>query len=176
MKKLITAFLFCFVSIQVFSQTQKKVSTYLLAQYNKALYDYTIGNNPWGGGLGLRTTFNSDTKFKSVIEFTADIYLENDKVLRLNPDGSVFKDVRFMINFFAGSSFYPSQNIYLSFIAGPSFIGEQILLGIKPSIGFYFSKSQRWMGKVSYINIFNRTEIGDKDFGSLSLALGLKLF
>ena len=176
MKKLIPAVLFCIVSIQAFSQTQRKVSTYLLAQYNKTLYDYTKGNNPWSAGLGLQTTFNSNAKFKSVIEFTADVYLENDKVLRFSPDGSISEDVGAMINFFAGSSFYPSKNIYLSFIAGPTFIGKQILLGVKPSIGFYFSKDQRWMGKVSYINVFNRTEIGDKDFGSLSLALGIKLF
>ena len=179
MKKVIPAFLFCFVSIQIFSQTQRKVSTYLLTQYNKTLYDYTMGNNPWGAGLGLQTIFNSETKLKSIIEFTGDVYLENYTVLRLNPDGSVPEngnDVRAAVNFFAGSSFHPSQNIYLSLVTGPSFVGEQILLGIKPSFGFYFSKDQKWMGKVSYINVFNRARIADKDFGSISVAIGRKLF
>ena len=68
------------------------------------------------------------------------------------------------------------QNIYLSVVAGPSFISGQTLLGIKPSFGFYFTKTQRWTGKVSYINVFNRTRIAKEDFGSLSLAIGLKLF
>ncbi len=55
MKKLIPTFLFCFLLAQVIAQPQKKVSTYLLTQYNKTLYDYTLGNNPSGVGLGLQT-------------------------------------------------------------------------------------------------------------------------
>ena len=81
-----------------------------------------------------------------------------------------------MVNLFAGSSFYLTQNIYLSFVTGPSFISEQAFIGIKPSFGFYFSKTHRWTGKISYINVFNRTKVGNEDFGSLSLAIGLKLF
>jgi len=130
-------------------------------------------------GIGLQTFFNNKTKFKPTIELTGDIYLEDDKVLRLDPDGSIPKTdntVRQMINLFAGSSFHPTQKIYLSFIAGPSFIGGETFLGIKPSFGFYFSKTQRWTGKISYINIFNRTQGVKEDFGSLSLAIGFKLF
>ena len=150
-----------------------------MTQYNKTLYDYTIGNNPWGIGLGLQTFLNNKTMFKPTIEFTGDIYLEDDKVLRSNPDGSFPQndnDVRGMINLFVGSSFHPTKNIYLSLLGGPSFIGGQTLLGIKPSFGFYFSKTQKWTGKVSYINVFNRTQTTKEDFGSLSLAIGLKLF
>jgi len=179
MKKLIPAFLFCFLLSHAFGQAQKKVSTYLSAEYNHTLYDYTIGNNPWGVGLGLQTFLNNTTRFKPTIELTGDIYLEDDKVLRLNPGGSIpAKDnsVSEMVNLFIGSSFQPTQSIYLSFMAGPCFIGGNALLGIKPSIGFYFSKTQRWTAKVSYINIFNRTKIVKEDFGSLSFAVGLKLF
>ena len=81
-----------------------------------------------------------------------------------------------MINLFAGSSFHPTQNIYFSFVVGPSFISGQTLLGIKPTFGFYFSKTKKWTGKISYINVFNRTKINNEDFGSLSFAIGLKLF
>ena len=165
--------------MQTFSQTEGKVSTYLLTQHIKTLYDYTIGNNPWGVGLGIQTFLNIKTKFKPTIELTGDIYLEDDKVLRLNPDGSIptnYNDVHGMVNLFVGTSFNPTRNIYLSFVAGPSFIGGQTMLGIKPSFGFYFSKSQTWTGKISYINIFNRYKITNQDFGSLSLAIGLKLF
>ena len=179
MQKVITTFLLCFILTQTFGQIQRKVSTYLLTQYNKTLYDRTIGNNNWGVGLGLQTFFNNQTKFKPTIELTGDIYLEDNKVLRLNPDGTVpanYNDVRGMVNLFVGTSFTPTKNIYLSFVAGPSFISGQTMLGIKPSFGFYFSKSQKWTGKVSYINIFNRDKTTKDDFGSLSLAVGLKLF
>ncbi len=179
MKKILPTLLTCFIFSQTFSQTQKKVSTYLLTQYNTTLHDRTSGNNPWGTGIGLQTFFNNKTKFKPTIELTADIYLEDDKVLRLNNDGAVptrYNDVRGMVNLFAGTSFHPTKNIYLSFVTGPSFISGQTMLGIKPSFGFYFSNSQKWTGKVSYINIFNRDKITKEDFGSLSVAVGFRIF
>jgi hypothetical protein len=172
-------FLLCLILTQIFGQNQRNLSTYLFTQYNKSLYDRTIGNNPWAVGLGLQTFLNNKTKFKPTIELTGDIYLEDDKVLRLNPDGSIptnSNDVRGMVNLFAGSSFHPNQSVYFSIVAGPSFINGQTRLGIKPSFGFYFSDSQRWIGKISYINIFNRDKLTNEDFGSLSLAIGLKLF
>jgi hypothetical protein len=178
MQKFVTTFLLCFFLTPSFCQTQRKVSTYLLTQYNKTLHDYTIGNNPWGIGVGLQTFFNYKTKFKPTIELTADVYLEDDKVFRSNPDGTFPEsgnDVRGMVNLFAGSSFHPNESIYLSLLAGLSFISGQTLVGIKPSFGFYFSKTQKWTGKVSYINVFNRTKIINEDFGSLSLAIGVKL-
>ena len=179
MHKVITTFLLCFILTQTFGQSQKKVSTYLLTQYNKTLYDRTSGNNPWGVGLGLQTFFNNKTKFKPTIDLTGDIYLEDNRVLRQNPDGTVpanYNDVRGMVNLFIGTSFNPTKNIYFSFVAGPSFINGQTMLGIKPSLGLYFSKSKKWTGKVSYINIFNRNKTIKEDFGSLSLAVGLQLF
>ncbi|WP_152270732.1 hypothetical protein [Agriterribacter humi] len=179
MRKFFVVLFTFFLVTQSFGQTQRKVSTFLLTQYNSTLYDYTKGNNPWGIGLGLQTFFNNKTKFKPTLELTGDVYLEDDKVLRSNPDGSFpenSNDVGGMVNLFVGSSFHPNQGIYLSFVAGPSFISGQTLFGIKPSFGFYFSKKQRWTGKVSYINVFNRTKIINEDFGSLSLAIGLKLF
>jgi hypothetical protein len=179
MKKLIPTFLLCFLLTQVFGQTKRKVSSYIFANYNNTINDYTIGNNPWGVGLGFQAFLNNKTKFKPTIELTGDIYLEDDKVFRSNPDGTFPEggnDVGGMVNLFVGSSFHPTQNIYLSFVGGPSFISGQTLFGIKPSFGFYFSKTQRWTGKISYINIFNRTKIVNEDFGSLSLSIGLKLF
>jgi hypothetical protein len=179
MQKIIPTFLLCFLLAQTFGQIQKKVTTYLLRQYNKTIYDRTIGNNPWSIGLGLQTFFINKTKFKPTIELTGDIYLENDKVLRLNPDGTILttsNDVRGMVNLFGGSSYHLTQNVYLSLVAGPSFISGQTLLGIKPSFGFYFSKNQGWTGKISYINIFNRDKATKEDFGSTSFAIGVKLF
>lgn len=179
MPKTLTLLLCCFVFTQSFGQTQRKTSTYLLAQYNQTLHDYTIGNNPWGAGFGLQTFLNNKTKFRPTIELTGDLYLMDDKVFRYNPDGSYPDEensVRGMVNVFVGSSFDLNRNVYLSLVAGPSFIGEQTYLGIKPSIGFYFSKNQRWTGKISHINIFNRTKMIKQDFSSLSFALGVRIF
>lgn len=106
MQKFITTLLLCFVLTQSFSQTQRKVSTYLQGQYNKTIYDRTIGNNPWSMGLGLQAFLNNSAKFKPTIEFTADAYLEDDKVLRLNPDDTPIEDIGGMVNLFAGASFH----------------------------------------------------------------------
>lgn len=179
MQKIITTTLLCFILTQTFAQTQRKVSTYLLTQYNNTIYDYTAGNNPWGIGIGLQTFLNNKTKFKPTIELTGDIYLEDDKVLRLNPDGSIplnDNSISSMVNLYIGSSFHPTQNVNVSFLIGPSFINGQTLFGFKPSFGFYLSKNQKWMGKISYINVFDRIKITKEDFGSVSLAIGLKLF
>jgi hypothetical protein len=179
MQKVITTLILFFTVTQTFAQHQRMLSTYLLTQYNKTLYDRTIGNNPWGVGFGLQSILNSKSKFKPTIELTADIYLEDDKVLILNPDGSTptnYNDVRGMVNLFIGTTFKPIRSVYLSFVAGPSFISGQTMLGIKPSFGFYFSKTQKWTGKISYINIFDREKTTKEDFGSVSLGLGLILF
>ncbi len=177
--KFLLIFIGCFMFTSLPAQKGKVVSIYLLAQYDHTLYDYTLGNNPWGAGVGLQTFFRNRSKLQPTVDLTADIYLENDKVLRSNPNGSFpvdGNDVRGMINLFAGASFSLLKNAYVSFVAGPSFIGGQTLLGVKPSLGIYFSKAQKWSGKISFINVFNRTKIVDDDFGSLSLTLARKLF
>jgi hypothetical protein len=176
MQKVFTTLLLSFILANSFGQTQRKLPTYLVAQYNNTLYDVTKGNNPWGVGIGLQTFIHNNTKFKPVIELTGDIYLTDDKVFRVYPDGTEITSVRGLVTLFAGSSFTATQNIYLSFVAGPAFISGKTFLGIKPSFDFYFSKSKKWKGAISYCNIFNRDKVTNKDFGSLSVAIGLKLF
>jgi hypothetical protein len=176
MQKFISTFLLCSILTQSFSQTQRKVSTYLLGQYNKTIYDRVIGNNPWGMGLGFQLVFNNNSKIKPTIDFTADVYLESDKIYWTNADGTEIFPVGGMVNVFAGASFHPTKTIYLSLVTGPSFVSGQTLLGLKPSFGFYFSQNQRWTGKVSYINVFNRDMTTKEDFGSISFSLGVKLF
>jgi len=176
MQKFITTLLTCFILTLTFGQTERKVSTYLLAHFNKTIYDRTLGNNPWGVGLGLQTFLNNKTKFKPTIELTGDIYIEDDKLLRLTPDGKAIDGINGIINVFAGSSFHTTENIYLYFLLEPSFINNKTLLGIKPSFGFYFTKNKRWTSKISYINIFNREPTSKEDFGSIGLSVGLKLF
>lgn len=179
MHKSLIVLLACLITVQSFGQQSRKLSAFLQTQYTQTLYDYTRGNNPWGWGLGLQAFVNTPSKFRPTAELTGDLYLEDDKVNRSNPDGSFPEngnDVRGMVNLFVGSSFHPKQNVYVSLTAGPSFISGQIYFGIKPSVGFYFSSNQKWTGKVSYINIFNRTKMVNEDFGSISVAIGLRLF
>jgi hypothetical protein len=179
MQKTIVTLLFSFILVQAIAQPHQKTTTFLLAQCNITAHDRTVGNNPWGAGLGIQTFFGSKTKFKAVVELTGDVYLVNDKVLRVNTDGTSFTpvdDVPGMINLFMGCSYQPDQHVYFSLLAGPSFINGSMLFGVKPCVGFYFSKTQRFMGKVSYINIFNRDKPTKEDFGSFSLAVGIKIF
>ena len=176
MQKTITTLLLCFVLTCCFAQKQKKVSTYLTTQFNTTLYDVAKENNPWSIGLGLQAFLNIIPKFKPSIELTGDAYLMNDKVLRTDAKGNKIDDLGGMVNLFAGVSYNPTKHIYISLLGGPSFLGGQTRLGIKPSVGFYFPKSQRWVAKISYINIFNRNKPTKEDFGSLSFAIGFKLF
>ena len=176
MKKAIVLFLFCFSLTQIFSQTSKKFTGYLFGQYNKTIYDRTVPNNPWGMGVGFQSFFNNDWRLKVTADFTADAYLEDDKVLRTNADSTAIPDVGGMINLFAGLSYHPMPIFYFSFVAGPSFVSNRILLGVKPSIGFYFSRNDKWTGKISYINIFNRDPRTQQDFASLSVSVGTKIF
>ena len=127
-------------------------------------------------GFGLQLFLNPNSKFQPTAELTADAYLEDDKVLRLNSDGTPMDDVGGMINFFVGASYHPVKTVYFSLAGGPSFISGKALLGIKPSAGLYFSESKRWTGKISYINVFNRDEATKQSFGSISFSVGVRLF
>jgi hypothetical protein len=176
MQKVLITILVCCVFTCSFGQKQKLVSTYLSTQYNTTLYDIAKENNPWAVGLGLQAFLNIIPKFKPTIELTGDLYLYDDKVLRTDAKGNIIYDMGAMVNLFAGASFNPVKRIYFSVVGGPSFLGGQTRLGIKPTVGFYFPRSQKWVAKISYINIFDRNKPTKEDFGSLSFAVGFKLF
>ena len=92
-------------------------------------------------GLGIQAFLNNKTRVKQTIEITSDAYLAIDKVQRINIDYTSVEDVQRMINVLAGASYYPGDNVYLSLVAGPSFIELHSYFEIKPSFGFYFSKT-----------------------------------
>ena len=175
MLKLLTTVSLTFILLTSFGQSERKLSTYLSTQFNKTLYDKTIGNNPWGIGLGLQSRLNNTTKFKPIVDLTADIYLEDDKTL-VAINQIPLQDVRSMVNLFAGSAFNLTNRLSISIAAGPSFISGQTFLGIKPSIELFFSRNNRWAAKAYYINIFNREKITNGDFGSIGVALSIRLF
>lgn len=176
MQKLLTIFFLCFILTQSFAQKQRKMSLYLEGQYNQTIADVTKGNNPWATGLGLQLFFRQQSILKPTIEMTADAYLMDDKVYRGYLDGTPVGSFRDMVNLFAGVSVHPIPNAYVSFLAGPSFIGGQTLLGLKPSLGFYFSSKQKVTAKISYINILKREARAKQNFTSISFALGIKLY
>ena len=176
MRKIITAFLACFILTGAFAQSQNKISAYLQAQYSKTIYDRTAGNNPWGMGTGLQLFLGTRSKFKPTIDFTADAYLEDDKVLRINPDDTPAEDIGGVFNLFAGVAYHSSKTVYFSIVGGPSFVNGRTLPALKPSFGFYFSETKKWTGKISYTNVFNRDELTKEDFGSISFSIGCRLF
>ena len=166
----------CFFLVQAFSQSRNKTATFLFAQVTPTINDLTLGNNPLGMGLGIQSFFGTGGKFKPTVEITGDVYLLNDKVFRTNGNGVELLEVPAMVNLLAGAAFVAAKNMYVSLVAGPSFINGQTLFAIKPSFGFYFSSKQRWTGKISYINVFNRGTVIKENFSSVSFSLGVKLF
>jgi hypothetical protein len=175
MQKLLSTILLCSILAHAVGQTQRKTSLYFEGQYNQTISDVTKGNNPWGMGLGLQMFFRQTSVFRPSVELTANAYLMDDKVYRMYLDGTPIGTVGGMINVFAGASVYPIRNAYVSFLAGPSFVGGQTLLGLKPSLGFYFSSNQKVNGKISYMNVLKREERAKQNFTSVSFALGVRL-
>lgn len=148
----------------------------LQTQFNATVYDRTAGNNPWGIGLGTSFFLDVRTKFKPTVEFTADTYLADDKVGRVNQDGTYTEDLGSMVNLFGGASYSLNPKTFLSFTIGPGFMNGHTYFGIKPSFNFYFSGKKRWAVKISYINIFNRDRQTKNDFGTISFGIGVRVF
>lgn len=174
MKKYTTTILLLLILFTGFGQTPRKVSAYLSAQYISTLHDRTLKTNPQALGAGLQLFMNNSSKFKPIIDITADAFLGGVKVLMLDEAGRPLKSIEGMVNVFGGASYHPTAKWYLSLVGGPSFINGETLFGIKPSIGLYFTKKQILTGKISYLNVSDR--IGNKDFGAIALSFGVKLF
>ena len=175
MQKLLSTLFFSFIFLLSTAQ-ERKVSVLLNGQFTGTLYDLSAGNNPWALGVGLQGYYNNRSKFSPTIDITADIYLQDDKVLRLNPDGTFPEDLGGVLNLFGGIAYSPKSRIYFSFVMGPSIMTYRTCFGIKPSFGFYFSEKKRWTGKISYINIFNRDKESGHDFMSVSFTVGVRLY
>ncbi len=176
MKKTSITFLLCFVIVNCFSQLNNKISTYLQAQYIHTTDDVTIGNNPWGAGIDAIILYKNKTRFFPVADLGAAIFLEDDKVARLDSTGKMIESIGFIGNAYLGVAFQPEKHIYLSFAAGPAFINGHALLGIKPAVGFYFSKKQRCTASFSLATIYNRYKPSSDDYKSVNITLGIRLF
>jgi hypothetical protein len=176
LKKTTITLLLSFVIANCFSQLHNKISSYLLAQYIHTTHDVTLGNNPWGAGLDAIILYKNKTKFLPVIDLGAGIFLEDDKVARLDTTSKMIESIGFIGNAYIGVAIKPEKHVYVSFVAGPAFINGQALLGIKPSVGFYFSKKQRCTAAFSFATIYNRYKPASDDYKSVNIALGIRLF
>jgi hypothetical protein len=178
MKKFILAIAITITLLPAAAQRVKKVSTHLDFIQQFTISDKTIKNNHWGMGLGLQTTILPYGKFRPTIDASGFYYFAKYKLLYVNPDDSPIPDVEHLVNLFAGVSYKPTSTLYFSLVGGPSFVSEQTLFGIKPSVGAYFSPSQKWKAQLSYLHIFNRgqEEWQVQDFTSLALSIGIRLF
>ena len=174
MKKLVLSLFACCLLFCAWAQKERKISTYASINFNATLYDINARNNPWGIGLGLQSFMNNKTRFKPAVEITGDVYLAGTK--DFFPVEGRDVSVSSMVNVFAGSNYQVTERTYLSLLMGPSFVNGNACFGMKPAVGFYFPRSKRWTGRIAYINIFNREPAIDRDFGSLNLSVGLKLF
>lgn len=175
MKKIILSLAGSFMLLAAWAQ--KRVSTHIEFIQQTTIADRTIKNNPWGAGLGLQTLLNPGKKFSSMIDLSGFLYLSKVKLLYTGPADEPMPDVENMVNLFGGIVYKPNSIVYLSLAAGPSYIDEQTLFGLKPAFGFYFSPSQKWKAQVAYLNVFNRGAKGLKgDFTSVALSAGLRLF
>jgi hypothetical protein len=173
MQRIITASLFVFIISQSFGQSPSKFSSYLMFSYKQTLQDQTLGNNPWSLGLGMEGCILNKSSFIPTLEITGDLYLEDDKVLRLDQEGKAIPSISGVINLFGGSLFKPTPWMFIGFSLGPSFMNGKAFLGIQPALGFFFPGNQRWLAKISYIDVLNR---GTEDFKSLRLSLGFRLY
>ncbi|WP_157274033.1 hypothetical protein [Pedobacter sp. BAL39] len=169
-------FLLLICMVSAYGQSSKKLSLYILSDYNKTLRDRTKSNNAWAIGLGVQSALDIGTRFRPTVEFGSYLYLEDDKVLRLDEDGGHAEAISGHTNLFGGLTYQPVSQVFVSFLAGPAFINDQILMGVKPGMGLFLSRNQRWMAKVAYVHVFDRDKSTKMDFSSLNFAIGLKLF
>ena len=175
MQKVISFLLGLFILTNSFGQTKKKVMIFLEPEFSKTIMDRTKQNNLWGIGIGLQTIFTNKTKFSPTFNIIDDFIFLDDKVFRTNSDGSEMKSIQNVLKIFVGTNFNPTENFYLSFSVGPSFINGQTLLGINPSIGFFFPKTKRWTSRLSYTNIFNRNSGQNENYSSVCFSVGLRV-
>lgn len=126
--------------------------------------------------MGLQIFAPNTSKLRPTIDFTADAYIYDDKVYRMYLDGTPIGTVDVLVNLFAGASYHPTRIGYLSFVCGPGFVSGQTLFGVKPSLGFYFTPDQKFTGKISYINVFNREPRARENFTLISCSLGIRLY
>jgi hypothetical protein len=173
MKKSILLIISFFIALQISAQTERATSMYLSFHGNQTIYDRV--NTGGGAGVGIEFMLNTKGKIKPKMEFDYDIFSGTD-LLKLNNEGQVIFQKRNVPCVFIGVLYNPINRVNLSLNLGTSFFNSKTYFAVKPSIGIYFDKKQRFEGKVSLTNIFQRDDAGKEPFGYLNFGIGIKLF
>lgn len=176
MKIQLSAALLLFTLSNCYAQSDRKLSMYIYGDYSKTLKDYTKRNNPWAIGMGLQLFMNNSTSFRPTLDVAGYAYLQDDKVLRFDENGVSAKRVSDVVSLFGGVAFQPVKPLFISLTGGPGIVNGDVLFGLKPSTGIYISKSQRWVGKISYLHIYSRNKAEKESLSSLNIGVGLRLF
>ncbi len=164
-----------FIAANCFSQTNRKLSTFLSFQVNKTFYDRAITNNNGGIGFGLQTNLNTKTWVKPTLELNADLFA-GTKELYLTANNKPIDAKSGVLGIYIGPLFEPMKRLFIATTFGTSIYNNKAHFGVRPSVVLYPSKRKNWAAKVSFTNIFQRDDINNKSFGYFSFAFALKLF
>jgi hypothetical protein len=182
--KYLLAVLLSLMAIVTSAQRAKKLSIYLVGQYNKPFLDWHMKNNPTGIGIGLETFVFRDKKVQPTVDISQNVFLQKAEFSQ--PSGSTEKadDIKANTSILAGLSFYPIPRLYFSFAVGPTLVNGSSFFTIKPSMGVYIDKNRKWIAHFSFLGIQNYVPIKpvfdgtpDKEAtGYLQLGIGHRLF
>jgi hypothetical protein len=166
------------VSICAFSaaaQKKKIISAFATLQFTKTTKDITLGNNPWGIGVGAEAFMNVSKVFKPVMEITGDLYLEDDKVGRMSNDVMI-PDVFAISKILGGISLQGGKYVNVAMVAGPAFLNKEVRWAVKPSVHLFLGDRERVFLKFALIRVYNRVKNFPDEFDSYSVGIGLKFY
>ncbi len=169
----------CIVSILIigrcFGQTDRKLSAFVSFQVSATQYDRTITNNAVGFGAGLQLYLRTHSRLRPALDISSDIFGGTKEQL-VDADGKPVYAKDGVTNIFAGAYLQATPRLFATLTAGPSFVNDNIYLGIKPTLGYYLVKGRQLAFKISLTNIFQRDDFSNQSFGYWNFALVLKLF
>src|SRR6476620_235018 len=115
-----------------FSQTERKLTTFVSLQYNHTLYDQQFFHKAGIAGLGLQLFPNSRNLFRPILEINGDLFNEHG----IGPADEPTEKIKVLPSVYIGPSFHPTERIFLAATAGSTFY-DKAHFGVRPSIGFY---------------------------------------
>lgn len=154
---------------------QQKNNLYAGVQYTTTINDVVKENNPWGAGVNATLFIKAHCFIKPVIELSSDVYLEDKKVLTVQ-NGKNVERVNSVTSLSGGLAYFPSQRFFVALTGGAALVNKNIEPLVKPGIGFMLDKSNKFLVKASYNHIFNRENVIDENFASVSIGVGVKIF
>lgn len=158
-----------------YGSAAQKVHAYTGVHINTTLYDRTITNNAIGFGAWLRASVNTNSFFNPEVEVSASAY-GGTKELYVTADDKPIYAKSGVATVMVGTMINLSHTFYTGLLAGPAFFNSKTYMGLQPVMGCYLTKKQIITVRVSFTNIFQHDDIGNKNFGYLGFGAGIKLF